>query len=119
MSDHDESDEIFRDFRRFVGPTSGSGTIGDSALANLPQIELPDSVDVDDELILGLEAVTYLLHAAGRLLEDFAVSTSEQELEVRTPGFVVKRALGVRVDPSGARATYRNGVFSLRLKRSL
>jgi hypothetical protein len=117
MSDHDEFDEIFRGFDRFVGPVSERSAIDESALADLPQLEGAEGLDVDDELILGTDDVTYLLHAADRELEDFIVSAREEELEVRTPEFTARRALGVRVDPAGARVSYRNGVFSVKLKR--
>ncbi len=116
MSDHDDFDEIFRDFHRFVGPVSGSGAIDESAMADLPQLE-DEGTEVDDELILGANDVTYLLHAPDRKLEEFAVSAGEEEREVRTREFTVRRALGVRVDPAGAKTSYRNGVFSVKLKR--
>ncbi len=114
MSDHDDFDEIFRDFHRFVGPVSGSGAIDESAMADLPQLE-DEGTEVDDELILGANDVTYLLHAPDRKLEEFSVSAGEEELEVRTREFTVRRALGVRVDPAGAKTSYRNGVFSVKL----
>jgi HSP20 family molecular chaperone IbpA len=116
LSDHDDFDEVFRDFHRFVGPVSGSGVIDESAMADLPQLD-DESVEVEDELILGSENVTYLLYAAGRELEDFSISAGEEELEVRTREFTVRKALGARVDPTGARASYRNGVLSVKMKR--
>jgi hypothetical protein len=118
MSDHDDFDEVFRDFRRFVGPVSGSNPADEGVLANLPQIEADDEPEVDDELILGIEDVTYLLFAADRQLGDFAVSAREDELEVKTSDFTVRKPLGVRVDPTGAQTAYRNGVLSVKLKRS-
>ena len=118
MSDDEDLEEIFRDFQRFVGPVSGSGPMGESVRADLPQLEGAEGADVEDELILGTEDVTYLLFAADHELADFAVSAGEDELVVKTAEFTVRKRLGVRVDPAGASADYRNGVFSVKLKRA-
>ena len=98
MSDHDDFDEIFRDFHRFVGPVSGSGAIDESAMADLPQLE-DEGTEVDDELILGANDVTYLSSCTGPQAGGVFRLAGEEELEVRTREFTVRRALGVRVDP--------------------
>jgi len=116
MSDHDEFDEIFRDFRRFVDPAPGQDGIDDSALADLPQLEGMD-IDVEDEVIRGTHEVTYLLYAGRMALEDFSVSVHEEEVEVRTRGFTTRRPLGASVDPDDARTSYRNGVYSVKVRR--
>lgn len=116
MSDRDDFDEIFRDFRRFVGPVSGAGPLGESIMDELTQLE-SEEIEVDDELVLGNEEVTYLLFDPRRDLDDFEVSANEDELVVKTKEFVLRRRTGGRIEPSSKRTTYANGVLSVKLKR--
>jgi hypothetical protein len=117
LSDHDEFDEVFGDYGKFVGHVSKTGEIDGSAMARLPQIEA-DEDGVEDEVILGKKVVTYLLYASGRDLHDFTVTAREGEIEIKTSEFTLKKSLTATVDPATARATYRNGVLSLKVRRT-
>ncbi|MDA4122849.1 MAG: hypothetical protein OK456_06690 [Thaumarchaeota archaeon] len=118
MTAHDDDfDEVFRDFRRFVRREPDSTPIDEAVFVDIPQLEGPETNGLDDELILGTDDVTYLLFAADHEPEDFIVSAEEDELVVKTPGFTVRKLLEVKVDPDETDSSYRNGVFSVKLKR--
>jgi HSP20 family molecular chaperone IbpA len=63
------------------------------------------------------DSVSFVLMAPGYCLRDFKVKVVKDELRVEAPDFEVTRGLGCRVAQSGARADYRNGVFSLRIPK--
>jgi HSP20 family molecular chaperone IbpA len=70
-----------------------------------------------DELVVGKDAVTYILHAPGYTAKEFLVSVLEDSVEVKTRDFLRRRPLEVNVDPASAKTTYNNGVLSISLRR--
>lgn len=115
MSDPEDFDEVLRNMSRF-GETKDSEKIDDMPFRDLEQLEDDYRFSPEDELILGDDYITYLLFAEGRDLSDFSVMTGETGLEVKTEDFIVKKEIGMRVDPEDSTTTYRNGVLSVRLK---
>jgi hypothetical protein len=119
MTGHeDDFDDVFRDFPKFLRRVPDSTPIDEAIFSDLAQAEGADS-GVDDELILGAEEITYLLFSTDHEREDFKVSTEDDELVVSTPGFTIRKVLEVKVDPDETDADYRNGVFSVKMKRRL
>ena len=116
MSDPEDFDEVLRDLHSFAEKRQGESKIDDLHFGDILQLEDDYQFSPEDELILGEDYVTYLLYADGNGVADFAVHTEESGLEVKTEHFVVKKELGLRVDPEDSTTTYSNGVLSVRLR---
>jgi len=70
-----------------------------------------------DELIERKDSVTYILNAPGYDEGQLLVSVLEDEVEVRSPGFVIKKPLPHKVDPTSASSKYRNGILSVEMMK--
>jgi len=117
MSDPDDIDEVLRDLDRFARRRPEYTPIDEAAFINIPQVETEDAFGPEDELIIGDDYVTYLIFAEEHEITDFVISTEEDSIEVKTNDFILKRELGMRVDPDGPSSTYTNGILSVKLKR--
>ena len=117
MSDPDDFDEALRDLHRFSEKKKEAPSKIEAAhFGDLSQLEDDYQFSPDEELILGDDYVTYLLFADGKEIADFDVHTEESGLEVKTEDFVVRKNLGMRIDPDDSTTTYANGVLSIRVR---
>jgi len=116
MTDPDDIDEVFRNIRRFAENRREPVGIDEATFHRFPQIE-DRGEGPEDELIIGDDYVTYLVYSEQETVEDFSVSTDDGFIEVETDDFIVKRPIGMTVDPGEYVLSYSNGVLSVRLKR--
>lgn len=117
MSDPDDIDEVLRDFHRFARRRVELPPIDEGAFEDVPQIEDDYVFAPEDELILGDDYVTYLVFAEAHEIDDFSISMEQDSIEVKTEDFILKKALGMRVEHEDPTATYSNGVLSVKLRR--
>ena len=116
MSEFGDVDDLFEELFRFAERLLEQPLVPQRAARSTePQ---PVRSHEPDEVIVGRKEVAYLLHAPGYDLNDFLVSVDEDSLEVKTNDFIRRKMLGSRVHPESAATTYRNGVLSVRMKRS-
>jgi hypothetical protein len=118
----DSFDDVFGDlasFARKPGAPVGLPAEAFGALGSAEEGEGggDEDADLDDEVIVGEEYVTYLVYSARSGLERLSVVVLEDALEVTGGGRTLRRALGARVLDEDGRADLRNGVLSLRLRR--
>lgn len=116
MTDPDDFDEVLRDVGRFRERKPSEEKIDDMPFGDLEQMEDDYQFSPEDELIIGDDYATYILYADGTGVSDFTVHAEESGIEVKTDEFVVRKDLGIRVDPQHSTATYNNGVLSVRLR---
>ena len=114
MSEFGDVDDLFEDLFRFA-----ERLLEQPLLPQRPRgAELqPAHTREPDEVIVGRDDVTYLLHAPGHDSNDFLVSVYDDSIEVKTNDFIRRKMLGSGVYPESAVTTYRNGVLSVRMKR--
>jgi HSP20 family molecular chaperone IbpA len=117
LNEDEGFDEVFRDLSAFVGEILPDPKVDGSAFGDIRQIEDEDVPSIDDELILGDEYVTYIVHLPGSDLEGFALVVGEREIELTAGDFRVRKVLGVRVDSDPVEAEHKNGVLSVKLRR--
>lgn len=117
MSEDEGFDEVFRDLSAFVGAILPGQKVEDSAFGDIRQLEIDSAVLIDDELILGDEYVTYIVHLPGSDLEGFSVVAGEREIELTLGDYKFRKELGVRVDSNNVGTERRNGILSVKLRR--
>ena len=112
MSDSDDFDEILSEMMRMAGRLfDGSSGVALSQAAER-------SYEAADEVIDGRDSVTYILHLPGLSQDDFRVSVTTDEIEVKTDSFLKRNPLPTKVNPDTVESKYVNGVLSVRVKKA-
>ncbi len=75
--------------------------------------ELEESVDV----IELADEVLVVMEIPGARKEDINIRAKGMELIIKVRDLLKRVALPIRVDPSRARATYRNGILEVRIRK--
>jgi len=114
MSEFGDVDDLFEDLFRFAERLLEQPLLPERARGAELQ---PAQRKEPDEVVLGRDDVTYLLHAPGYDSNDFLVSVYDDSIEVKTNEFIRRKMLGSGVHPESAVTTYRTGVLSVRMKR--
>lgn len=115
MNEPYEFDEMFQEFVRLAEKLF-EGTLEPRGYRS--NVRTEQSADADlDEVIVGKDRITYILHAPGYSKEEFLVSVLDDSVEVKTKDFLRRRSLSKPVEPGSAETTYRNGVLSVNVKR--
>ena len=114
MSEFGDVDDLFEDLFRLAERLLEQPLLPQPARGAELQ---PAQRKEPDEVIVGRDDVTYLLHAPGYDSNDFLVSVYDDSIEVKTNDFIRRKMLGSGVYPESALTTYRNGVLSVRMKR--
>ena len=111
--------EIYGDQWTFKVAPEPPPRLGNYAFHGLDQIEEVEPSELDDELIIGEEFVTYLLYKPDCVPESFSLVAHEGYIEIVAGEMTVKKNLEVKVDSEVPEVEYGGGVLSVKLRRIL
>lgn len=75
--------------------------------------------DGEVELIEGRADLTVLFEMQGYKENELHLSMSDDELELRAPGTIVRRGLPCRVVPGSEKSEYHNGILWVRVLKAV
>jgi hypothetical protein len=123
LTDRDGFVEVFEDLPKFVAALSRArsdpvrGPMGDDRIfGRLTQLEPYVSTELNDELIIGDDYVTYLIYSPVCDPSELLVFSRDGGIEVRAGELTTWKPLQVPVDGEDAEAELRNGVLSVKLR---